>query len=88
VPEALLRHFGDGEPPASTSAEALGALLSEAHAGLRDACAGRGERRGAFRLLAADAYLTYACEAALDRGDPSGDLRTMVSRVAREAEEG
>ena len=33
-------------------------------------------RESAFHLLAADALLTYACEAALETGDPEAELRT------------
>jgi hypothetical protein len=63
-------------------------LLHEAGVALRDALAGRGERRGAFRLLAADAYLTYACEAALDSQDASAALERVVQKVVAEAEVG
>lgn len=47
----------------------LAARLTEAAVRrLRQARARPGERAAAFDLLAADAYLTYACEAAVDPG--------------------
>jgi hypothetical protein len=38
-------------------------------------------RESAFRLLEADALLTYACEAALDAEDPQGALRRILSAI-------
>jgi hypothetical protein len=35
-------------------------------------------RESAFRLLEADALITYACEAALDCEDPEGALRRIL----------
>jgi hypothetical protein len=35
-------------------------------------------RESAFRLLEADALLTYACEAALEAEDPAGALRRIL----------
>jgi hypothetical protein len=35
-------------------------------------------RASAFRLLEADALLTYACEAALEDDDPEGALRRIL----------
>lgn len=40
-------------------------------------------RESAFHLLAADALVTYACEAALDEADPSTALRTILLETAR-----
>lgn len=40
-------------------------------------------RESAFRLLAADAYLTWASEALLDLDDPEAALEDLVRRVAR-----
>lgn len=40
------------------------------------------ERRGAFDLLAADAFVTWAAEAALDEEDPEARLRSLVRRMA------
>ena len=87
VPGALLRHL-DGAHSRVTPDELLDTLLGEAEKALEDARAGEGERRGAFRLLAADAYVTYACEVALEGDDPAARLVQVVERVVREAEEG
>ena len=38
-------------------------------------------RESAFRLLAADAYLTYACEAAVDDRDVAAILVGILDRV-------
>jgi len=38
-------------------------------------------RESAFRLLEADALLTYACEAALESGDPEAALRRILSVI-------
>ena len=43
----------------------------------------RGERRGAFELLAADALLTYACESAAAAPDPEAELLRVLERLAR-----
>jgi hypothetical protein len=66
---------------AGTSVDALVAALS-AEGGSRLAAArarlGR-VRASAFRLLEADALITYACEAALEREDPEAALRQVLS---------
>ncbi len=41
-------------------------------------------RASAFRLLAADAFLTYACELMAGRDDPGGDLEALVRTLGRE----
>ena len=38
-------------------------------------------RESAFRLLEADALLTYACEAALESDDPATALRRILTAV-------
>jgi hypothetical protein len=50
----------------------------------------KGERRGAFELLAADALLTYACESAAgphpeggEAPDPEAELLRVLERLAR-----
>lgn len=54
---------------------------------LRDALERPGrDREAAFRLLAADAYLTWACEAAVEREEPEAALRGLLDRVAAEWE--
>lgn len=62
------------------------ALVGAARAGLADAARRAGERKGAFRLLEADACLTYACEVALDATDPSPLLERVLEAVVDEAE--
>jgi hypothetical protein len=39
-------------------------------------------RASAFRLLEADALITYACEAALDAEDPEGALRRVLASTS------
>lgn len=56
------------------------ALTEEARARLAEARARPGRvRESAFRLLEADALLTYACEAALDTEDPKAVLRGILA---------
>lgn len=51
----------------SLDGDSVAAVLAEAaHACLRDAVAAGDERGAALHLLAADALITYACEAAAD----------------------
>jgi hypothetical protein len=76
-----------GERPLDHGQPLLDALCVEARAALREARLEAGERRGAYRLLAADAYLTYACEAALAADDPTEGLLRVVRQVAEEAGE-
>lgn len=77
LPDAFRRHL-TAEGPVS-----LDALLDAAEAELR-ACAGGAatERAAAFSLLAADAYVTYACLWALREGAP-GDLARIIERITR-----
>jgi hypothetical protein len=88
-PAALVEHPDIGGPaagePMAPPGDRFEAILAEAERALQDACAGRGERRGAYRLLAADAYLTWACELALEEDDPAPRLRDIVARVTRAA---
>jgi hypothetical protein len=84
VPEPFLRYLR-GTAPADRPVPT--ALLSEVRAALQDARAGRGERRGAFRLLAADAWVTYACEVALLEGEANASLLRVLQAVLAEAEE-
>jgi hypothetical protein len=60
-----------------------GALLAGGLSELGKARAAPGrERASAFHLLAADALVTYACEAALEGPDPGEALKGILSRVA------
>jgi hypothetical protein len=38
-------------------------------------------REAAFYLLAADAFLTYACEEAARRPDPAESMRALLTRI-------
>jgi hypothetical protein len=87
VPEAFLR-LVDAEGSAASTHPLGEELLARARTALRDALAGEGERRGAYRLLAADAYVTYACDLALDSRDPTAALERVVQGVVAEAEVG
>jgi len=40
-----------------------------------------GDREGAYRLLVADAYLTWACEAAAEAPDPGDVLEELLDRL-------
>jgi hypothetical protein len=87
VPQAFLRlvqadTHGSPERPLDQR------LLAEARGALRDALQGSGERRGAYLLLLADAYLTYACQLALDSEDATASLEQAVEGVVAEAEVG
>jgi hypothetical protein len=69
---AALESDDDGEP--------LGPSLAKAgRARLAAALARPGRvRASAFEMLAADALITYACEAALSSDDPEGSLLAIV----------
>ena len=59
------------------------ALLLEAVHSLDEALARPGRNReGALHLLAADGFLTYACEAAAEADDVGATLKSLLSRVA------
>jgi len=59
------------------------ALLDEALRSLNRALAHPGrDREGALHLLAADGFLTYACEAATEADDVGATLRNLVERTA------
>ena len=80
-PEALERRLRigalDGEP-----LEALERLGLQELGRARSA-PGR-IRESGFHLLAADALLTYACEAALESADPTAALGTVLRETASE----
>ena len=59
-------------------------LTKSGRSRLEQACGCPGRvRESAFRLLEADALLTYACEAALEHEDPVAALRGIVAAVGR-----
>lgn len=76
---AAFRGRLNAEGPAS-----LDALLAAAESELR-ACEGGAalDRASAFSLLAADAYVTYACLWTMTEGAP-GDLGRIAERITRE----
>lgn len=68
----------DGSAPAGWEA-----LLAETRVALDRALEPEGRpRKGAFDLLAADGFATWACEAALETGDPDAVLREMIQSLA------
>lgn len=73
---AAFRPWMHGPDPVGPETLA-GAGVEELRAGM----AGEGEHRGAFRLLAADGMLTWACDLALDEPDPRAVLRTILETV-------
>lgn len=67
----------DGSGPASAET-----LTNEAHAALSEALdGGDRERLGAFDLLAADGFATWACEAALEADDADAELRAILQTL-------
>ena len=68
--------------PGRDSGPHTDALADAAQARLADARARPGRvRESAFRLLEADALLTYACEAALESEDPQAALRRILQVI-------
>ena len=77
VPPALRRHL---TAEGSVSADAL---LQAAEGEARNSAAGsRRDREAAFSLLAADAYITYACFWEVQNDGDSQALRDITERVA------
>lgn len=66
---------------------AVGRALERRGVGvLHEAMGAPGRNRdSAFRLLAADAYLTWSAEATVEGSDPETELRALVRRVAAES---
>lgn len=76
----------DALPLAAAGGGEIGeALLEAGVTALERALAGGGERGGAFDLLAADAWLTYACEHAASAAKPEPVLLHIVERLGRRA---
>jgi len=74
------------ERPSPSAEELAGGLTEEALELLDEVLSDPGAGRDvAFRLLAADAFLTWSCEAAADGVDPGGVLSSLVQRVAARA---
>ena len=75
VPEAFRNHLGAEDPVSvDTLLDAAASKLSASGDG-----ASR-DRASAFALLAADAYITYACLWTVTEGD-TGDLRRIAERI-------
>jgi len=80
APEALERWLADG-PLDGVPVEGL---TRRAIAELDRARSAPGRvRTSAYHLLAADALITYACEAALDSADPAAVMETILRDAAR-----
>lgn len=79
-PLDLARRLGDSalEEGSLPTASLAGAGRRELDAARR--APGR-VRESALRLLAADALLTYACEAALEEADPATSLEALVRKA-------
>jgi len=79
-PEPLARWLDGVELSGDSVLEAL------MHGGLRELARARAEpgrvRNSAFHLLAADALITYGCEAALETDAPEVELRRFVGLVS------
>lgn len=79
VPEGFRAWMKPGNPAVQVSLEAL---VEEARSALRRAESPTDRPRGgAFDLLVADGYATWACEAALDEADPVTSLRRVVDAL-------
>jgi hypothetical protein len=70
----------EGAEDAASTSEALGRLSGRA-LDLTLSAPGR-VRESALNLLAADALITYACEAALEREDPEKALAAILDEVS------
>lgn len=79
VPDGLKEWLAvEGDLPASVARLAdMGVAVLE-RAGVRRQL----DRHAAFQLLAADAFLTYACEAAVDEPEVASGLNLILDRCA------
>jgi len=81
APEALERWLADGP----LEGEPVEGLTRRGIAELDRARSAPGRvRASAYHLLAADALLTYACEAALEAADPAAAMEAIIRAAARE----
>ncbi len=81
APEALTRWLAEGP----LEGPAVEGLTRRGIAELEHACSAPGRvRESAYHLLAADALLTYACEAALESADPAAAMESILREAARE----
>lgn len=80
VPEAFASWMEPADPERPVSVDVL---AGEAGAALARALDGAArERKGAFDLLAADGFVSYACERALEGDDPRPVLLELVRRLS------
>lgn len=70
-------------PVEDASGDPVRVLAEAGVLSLERALTGKGERGGAYDLLAADGLLTYACEGAAGAADPEADLLWIMERVGR-----
>ena len=79
VPDALKGRLAveDDLPVSATGLAALGIAALD-----RADVTRKLDRHAAFELLAADAFLTYACEAAADEPDVASHLHLILDRCA------
>lgn len=81
APDALARWLAEGP----LEGEPVEGLTRRAIAELDRARSAPGRvRASAHHLLAADALITYACEAALDSPDPVAAMEAILRETARE----
>lgn len=84
VAEGARRTSEEADVPAGGDLPEPGRLLDAAAEALgRSLSPEERERQGAYDLLAADALVTWAAEAALGKDDPEGVLQGMVDGLAR-----
>lgn len=77
---------GSGPAAAATMSGVVGELADRASTEMgRVLRHPEGGRELAFRLLAADALLTWACEAAADADQPAGELHRVIAALAHPA---
>ena len=81
--KAWFKLTDDGEDLDGGVASVPGRLVAGGLAHLDDAVARPGrDREAAYQLLAADALITYGCEAASEAADVRGVLREVLVRVS------
>ena len=86
APDELKAWFkipGDNSDPDGGVASVPGSLLRAGLLHLEDAVGRPGrDREAAYQMLAADALVTYGCEAASEAVDVRGVLREVLGRVS------
>lgn len=79
LPQVFVPHLLSGDDLEYGGPEAMADAGAEAILEALDA-PGR-NREAAFRLLAGDAFLTYACEGAVDEEDPGALLEAILAHL-------